>query len=168
MHISATLIAAGLAVASAKHTLTEISADYSFGQFVQDFKIKHSWTDAELSVRKDMFAAEVAKVKAHNAGKSSYKIGMNRFSVMTKAEKRAFLGHNKAVRQAHTQPKHELPSGLVMKRVEDLPASVDWRLTPNVVSSVKDQVLVWPLLCLLQCNLLTNCGCVCQTDSLTH
>ena len=33
----------------------------------------------------------------------------------------------------------QVPSGLVMKSVKDLPARVDWRETPNVVSSVKDQ-----------------------------
>eukprot|EP00603_Paraphysomonas_imperforata_P006080 CAMPEP_0114427704 /NCGR_PEP_ID=MMETSP0103-20121206/8505_1 /TAXON_ID=37642 ORGANISM="Paraphysomonas imperforata, Strain PA2" /NCGR_SAMPLE_ID=MMETSP0103 /ASSEMBLY_ACC=CAM_ASM_000201 /LENGTH=374 /DNA_ID=CAMNT_0001596813 /DNA_START=41 /DNA_END=1165 /DNA_ORIENTATION=+ len=139
MHFSITLIATGLAAASAKHALTEVSADYTFAQFLQDFKINNSWDESELSTRRALFNAEVEKVKAHNAGHSSYKIGLNRFSVMTTAEKRAFLGHNKAVRQAHTDPKHELPSGLVMKPVQELPASVDWRDTPNVVSSVKDQ-----------------------------
>lgn len=58
---------------------------------------------------------------------------------MTKKEKKDFLGHNKVVRQAHTKPKHELPSGLVLKNVKELPPQVDWRNTPNVVSSVKDQ-----------------------------
>jgi hypothetical protein len=142
MHFSTTLIAAGLAAASAKHTLTEVAADYSLAQFVQDFKVpaSASWDAEELASRQQLFAAEVAKVQAHNAAGHSYKIGLNRFSAMTTAEKRAFLGHNKAVRQAHTEPRHELPSGLQMKRVQDLPASVDWRETPNVVSSVKDQV----------------------------
>jgi cathepsin L len=142
MHYStATLLATGLAVVAAKHTLTDISADYDFARYLQDFQAQHSWSAAELALRETMFHAEVAKVKAHNAGHSSYKIGLNRFSVLTRDEKRASLGHNKAKRQAHAQagPKHEVPSGLTMKSVKDLPARVDWRETPNVVSSVKDQ-----------------------------
>lgn len=92
-------------------------------------------------MRKALFEDQVAKVKYHNAGQHSYKIGLNKFSVMTAEEKRAMLGHNKSVRQAHAQvgSKHELPSDFVKKDVKDLPTHVDWRETPNVVSAVKDQ-----------------------------
>jgi len=139
MYTTLTLLASTLAVSSAKLTLTDIPSDYHFNRYLQDFRIKHNWTESEYASRQDMFKNEVVKIQRHNVGQSSYKIGLNRFSVMTKTEKKTFLGHSKAVRQAHTEPKHLMPSGLKMKRVQELPTQVDWRNTPNVVSSVKDQ-----------------------------
>lgn len=109
MHSAALLLASGLALASAKPALTAISADYDFDQYVSDFKLHKqaaSWANnaSELSLRKALFETEVAKVKAHNSrATSSYKIGLNRFSVMTADEKKATLGHNKAMRQAHAR-----------------------------------------------------------------
>lgn len=106
MHYSTALLATGLAIANAKQTLTDVPAEYGFSDYLQDFQHKHSWSTAELATREALFQDEVARVKEHNAGKSTYKIGLNRFSVMTKEEKRASLGHSKSVRQAHNQAGH--------------------------------------------------------------
>lgn len=45
----------------------------------------------------------------------------------------------------------QLPSGLEMKAVKDLPSHVDWRETPNVVSAVKDQVCRHVCICVYRC-----------------
>lgn len=153
MHFStATLLAsASLALTSAKPALTNVPADYSFTHYLQDYGSEwRSSNSTELEARRVLFEAERARVLQHNsAASSSYRVGLNRFSAWTPEEKRALLGHNKAVRQAHgkspLQHKHELelpsglPEGLSMKKVQELPAAVDWRDAPNVVSAVKDQ-----------------------------
>lgn len=121
MHSAAVLIASGLALVTAKPALTSISADYDFTQYVQDFKLhdqaaKWATSESELALRKTMFANEVSRIQAHNShsssSHSSYQIGLNRFSLLTAAEKKATLGHNKAMRQAHAKAgspaKHEV------------------------------------------------------------
>jgi C1A family cysteine protease len=78
------------------------------------------------------------RIRAHNMGAHNWKETVNKFTAMTKEEKRALNGYSLEVDQAHT-PKHELPYDFTLKPISELPDSVDWRLTPNVVSSVKDQ-----------------------------
>ncbi len=60
---------------------------------------------------------------------------------MTQEEKQMLNGHSKSVSQSHVS-QHELPLNFELKPVSELPASVDWRTVPNVVSSVKDQVYI--------------------------
>ena len=93
--------------------LTEPSADYNFSSFLEDFKLQRqasSWSSSEHAAREELFLQQVTRVREHNSGKHSYKIALNRFSAMTAEEKRAMLGHNKAVRQAHAKvgSKHEV------------------------------------------------------------
>jgi cathepsin L len=138
------LLSSALLCAAQAKQLTEVSSDYDFSQFLVDFKLQGqaaSWSPEEHSAREELFREQVNRVRQHNAQKHSYKIAVNKYSAMTAKEKRSMLGHNKAVRQAHAEAgfKHQLPSGIVNKKIEDLPTSVDWRNTPNVVSAVKDQ-----------------------------
>ena len=92
MYTTLTLLASTLAISSAKLSLTDIPSDYHFNRYLQDFRIKHNWTENEYASRQEVFQTEVQKIQKHNVGQSSYKIGLNRFSVMTKTEKKAFLG----------------------------------------------------------------------------
>ena len=67
---------------------------YNFDQYVTDFNIKtHGSMDYES--RKDIFVSELNRVRLHNAKGLTWKEGINRFSAMTKNEKRAFLGRSK-------------------------------------------------------------------------
>lgn len=91
----------------------------------------------ELRTREDLFLAELARVKAHNAAKRGWTETINKFSAMTVAEKKASFGYHKGVAKAHKalnakKPTHEI------KDISALPANVDWR-NAGIVSAVKDQ-----------------------------
>lgn len=126
---------AGLLLAAQGRDLSK----YTFEQFVSEYR--HNWSGEELSLRREIFHEELARVIAHNAANRGWTEGINKFSAMTKEEKRATKGRNKSVARTH-KGQHEmpLPSGFRMKAVSDLPVNVDWRdHKPNVVTSVKDQ-----------------------------
>jgi len=101
---------------------------YTFEKYVQDFK--HKFPASELVARRTAFAAELARVKAHNAKNLSWKETMNKHSVLSAKEKKAFKGRHKGV--ARSQEKmlksaKPLPADFVMHPVEALPRHVDWR-----------------------------------------
>jgi hypothetical protein len=128
----------GVAVSVGKVTITQGIEEYSFERFVQDFN--HKFSSDELAMRKSLFETEKASVIAHNAAKSSWRRGINKFSAMTAEERKTSYGRNKGVDRSH-EPKNlkPLPSDFKMKDLSELPASVDWRDSTNVVSPVKDQ-----------------------------
>eukprot|EP00286_Rhodomonas_abbreviata_P001498 CAMPEP_0181289130 /NCGR_PEP_ID=MMETSP1101-20121128/718_1 /TAXON_ID=46948 /ORGANISM="Rhodomonas abbreviata, Strain Caron Lab Isolate" /LENGTH=372 /DNA_ID=CAMNT_0023393331 /DNA_START=106 /DNA_END=1224 /DNA_ORIENTATION=+ len=112
---------------------------YTFKQFVKEHNLK--FDRMEMPERELMFNVELARVKEHNAKNLSWKEGMNKFSVMTADEKKAFMGRHKGA--ARNQDKmlknaHSLPADFNMKSVSALPRHVDWR-SQGVVSAVKDQ-----------------------------
>lgn len=111
---------------------------YTFDQFVSDFN--HKFSPEEHSTRKEIFTQELARVIKHNQGKVDWKETITATSAYTHQEKKARLGRSKGVHQAH-QPKHRipLPKDFKLEAVSSLPKAVDWRNTPNVVTSVKDQ-----------------------------
>lgn len=63
-------------------------------------------------------------------------MGVNKFTDMTQDELQAFLGGDK--RALHNNKK-KTTKALNSSKKNSLPASVDWRETPNVISPVKDQ-----------------------------
>jgi hypothetical protein len=65
-------------------------------------------------------------------------LGINKFSAMTKEEKRAFFGFSKGARKNHTPKSLQANPNNLNRRLSDLPENVDWR-SAGIVSAVKDQ-----------------------------
>lgn len=118
--------------------MTHDLESYTFEKFIQDFH--HKFSADEFVMRKNLFETEKASVIAHNAGKASWRRGINKFSAMTAEERKASFGRNKGVDRSH-DPKNlkPLPADFKLKDISELPRSVDWRNKANVVSPVKDQ-----------------------------
>jgi len=133
----ATLSLLGLSATAHGKTIKTLEG-YSFDEFVMDFN--HNFAPEERPMRMNLFHAELARVVKHNSEKHSWTETVTKYSASTAAEKKARFGRSKNVKQAH-QPKHrkELPSDFKLQDVSELPAAVDWRNTPNIVTSVKDQ-----------------------------
>jgi len=123
------------AVATARTAWKDLD-NYTFDKFVQEYNLK--FEPHEIEQRREVFLAELARVKLHNSQNLSWKEGVTKFSAMTVAEKKAFFGRNKAAAKASLKSEKTLPSDLVMKPVSDLPSSVDWR-EQDIVSATKDQ-----------------------------
>lgn len=90
-------------------------------------------------MRESIFDENIRKIKAHNSNaKATYKMGVNRFTDMTTDEMKVMLGSDKVA--LHRNEKESV-SLLQNKKIDinKLPASVDWRNVPNVISPVKDQ-----------------------------
>jgi hypothetical protein len=118
-------LAVVLAVAAAKNV--DLS-NYTFEQYLSDYNLK--FHPSELESRRSAFMTELARVRAHNAKNLSWKEGVNQYSVMTAAEKKAFMGRHGGVAQAQEKMlkgSKSLPEDFVMKPVEHLPKHVDWR-----------------------------------------
>lgn len=138
MFTKAIILLAALASVSARTSWKDLDT-YTFENYVKEFG--QNFKKNEIDMRKGLFQEEIERVRAHNAKGLSWKEGVNKFSAMTAAEKKSFHGRSKNVAQASKNLKHkkDLPANFVMKDLKDLPKSVDWRNTANVVSPVKDQ-----------------------------
>jgi hypothetical protein len=101
------------------------NSEYTFEKYVADFKL--SFQPSEIPARKAAFATELARVTAHNSKNLGWKEQMNRFSVMTAGEKKAYMGRHKGVGKAVLKNNNPLPADFQMKPVSALPREVDWR-----------------------------------------
>ncbi|RYH28369.1 hypothetical protein EON65_12415 [archaeon] len=103
--------------------------NYSFDQFLADFKLKYH--PSELTGRKALFETELKRVQAHNAQGKSWKETVTKFAAMTTQEKKAYFGRNKGMHKAlkanKPQSEKPLPADFQLKPVNQLPANVDWR-----------------------------------------
>ena len=73
-----TIIFASLCAMAASRTID--LNNYSFDQFLKDFKVK--FHPSELEGRRAAFITELARVKAHNAKNLSWKESINKYSAM--------------------------------------------------------------------------------------
>lgn len=102
--------------------------NYSFEKYLVDFNLHYE--ASELPMRKQLFESELSRVKAHNSKNPKWKESVNKFSVLTTDERKAFFGRNKHAANHHgnkLKSEHTLPSNFKMKPVSELPTEVDWR-----------------------------------------
>jgi hypothetical protein len=98
---------------------------YTFEKYLSDFGLK--FHPSELDARRATFSTELARVKAHNAKNLSWKESMNKHSVLSASEKKAFKGRHKGAARQHGLTAKSLPPDFEMKPVSMLPQEVDWR-----------------------------------------
>lgn len=110
----------------------------SFEAFVKQFHPKVTENSAEWHQRKQLFEDSVSQIHAHNAKKSSYKMGLNKFSASTPKEKKVVLGKRMDMERAHKPKKLIAEHDFDMKPVSELPVHVDWR-EKGLASATKDQ-----------------------------
>lgn len=102
--------------------------NYTFDQYLSDFNLK--FHPSELETRRSTFLSELARVRTHNAKNLSWKEEINKFSVLSAAEKKAYMGRHGGVAQAQEKMlkgSRSLPDDFVLKPVSHLPKEVDWR-----------------------------------------
>jgi len=87
----------------------------------------------ELVLRRSIYAANVAKITAHNSANKDWKMAVNKFSDLTGAEwKAAYTGGYRA------KEKRSKNVNLTLLHETALPASVDWE-SKGAVTPVKNQ-----------------------------
>lgn len=108
---------------------------YTFDDYLLESGKVYKNSD-EYKLRKEIFMENFKIIQQHNSQKKSWKAGINQFTDQTKSELKMNYGADK--RALHLKTKN---STSIKSRFSDvtLPASVDWRNVPNVVSPVKDQ-----------------------------
>jgi len=117
-----TLLVSSVAVASA--------ADLSFSQWAA--KNGKTYSKEERTIRRHIYAANVAKVHAHNAAGASWTMAVNKFADLmpTEFKERMASGFRFKEHKASTAVEVEAP--------EALPTSIDWT-TKGAVTPVKNQ-----------------------------
>ena len=132
------IVAFASVVAAARPKWQDLG-NYTFEKYMTDFNLK--FPPAEIESRRATFLSELSRVNTHNAKNHAWKEGMNKFSVLSAAEKKAYHGRSKGA--AHRQKDmlknaHPLPADFKMQPVSALPKSVDWRTKGEFPSSSID------------------------------
>lgn len=91
MATKAILAVAALAGVSASPKISSRDlSDLTYESYIQRFNIQIDPKDE--ATKREIFNAELARVTKHNSGNASWKETLNRFSILTPAEKQAFFG----------------------------------------------------------------------------
>jgi len=111
--------------------------DYSFTDYTEEYG--KSYSTFEHSAREAIFLKNLAKIRAHNAQKRSFRMGLNHFTDWNETEVSQRMTGGMSATLIPPVAMHELPKGFTLA---DLPASMDWRnATPSVVTPIKEQGL---------------------------
>mmetsp|Transcript_41892 Transcript_41892/g.135592 ORF Transcript_41892/g.135592 Transcript_41892/m.135592 type:complete len:443 (+) Transcript_41892:74-1402(+) len=106
----------------------------TFEAYLQEHGLQYR--GPELDTRKGTFEAAVKNIETHNADKkNSWKMGLNKFTLLSEQEMAPNFGYMK-------QPGGKAPTRDISppKKAEDFPESFDWRdHRPIVVTAVKNQ-----------------------------
>ena len=139
MHCLLALLAAAAALIgadAARPTWDQLSASYSYEQFLADFG-KSSPASGEYEARRSLFQERLAAALQHNANPSStWKRGVNHMSDWTESERKALRGGLRSQAAMRTSMLRRQPR---QRPAEGIPASFDWRSKRGVVTPVKDQ-----------------------------
>jgi len=138
------VLALAVSAAALKQFELEDENSYSFERYVRDFK--KSYTPSEYVEHYATFLENIAQIAKHNrheaAGKTTYRKGVNKFTDMSDAERRAFMGFSLRKKLSEAVDAREMTADdMPAVDVEALPKSVDWRkkTNPSVITPVKDQ-----------------------------
>jgi len=117
-----------LACVSAK-TLWHQLEGYTFENYIAEYEKSYV---SDYAYRQGLFEKKLIEIKQHNAGDSTYKKGINKFSDLTQEEFRSrWTGYNRMSSKAPV-------ADLSHMKVSDVPNDIDWR-TKGVVTKVKNQ-----------------------------
>jgi hypothetical protein len=114
--------------------------NYNFKQYTQEFGKRYD--DAEYNERETIFLSRLEKIRLHNRGDATWKLGVNQFTDLTETERSKLLGldrsrfFNELVENDHARA--AISDRKVIKTGMKLPHRVDWR-DAGVVTAVKDQ-----------------------------
>jgi cathepsin L len=135
MRTSLILVAVAVLVATAAARAPRAGqlAGYTFERYVDDLGKQYA-TPAESAARAAVFRRRLAAAQQHNAGTSSYKMGVNHLTDRTDAELAAMMGNRAGLKAAMPPAPAPVSTGAPM------PASFDYRNSvPAVLSAVKNQ-----------------------------
>ena len=79
-----------IALSQARPQLHELN-DYTYEQFVAEYKKTYGFGELEYNLRKEIFENNLAMIKAHNADPTqTWTMNVNKFADMTKEEMKRF------------------------------------------------------------------------------
>lgn len=126
--MQAFIVACIIAGVSAK-TLWHQLDGYTFDDYCKEYEKSYK---SDYAYRKELFEKKLIEIKEHNAGTSTYKKGVNKFSDLTNDEFRArYTGYRRI-------SSNKVPVDLSSIKLSDVPNDIDWR-TKGVVTPVKNQ-----------------------------
>jgi len=99
-----------------------------YREYIAEYRKSYS-NGEEYEMRFKIFSANVKRNEEHNAGTSSFTLGINQFSDWTNEEYRQMLGYVKPNGEYFCDP---------TKYTKDFPASIDWT-TKGAVNAVQNQ-----------------------------
>lgn len=135
----AVTIASAFASARSAIECPKFLREYTYEQYIKEFR-KPQRTEAEHKERRALFEASRARVIAHNSQTSLWKMGINRFSDQTPAEKEAMSNKGYYGVKAAKGGVRSLRGVVKGAGALQLPHAIDFRTAnPPILTAVKDQ-----------------------------
>jgi len=120
--------------AVASLVIASVAAETSFADWARS-NGKTYKSKEELSLRRSIYAANVAKIAAHNEGQNGWTMEVNKFADLTGEEFKALYASGYNAREKRSQ---NVDLSLLRTNASALPTSVDWDAA-GAVTPVKNQ-----------------------------